>query len=439
MTEDKDLKTNDGNNKGVYFLDLTVENVLCFKERQTLDLSDGNGNPAMWTVILGDNGVGKTTLLKCLGSFEPEEIQHTHKDGNLSIDYLPNQTISNELDKNFYIKASIFNNYNFNNYKKNIFDIYFSYDFIGKEKDFGFYENLLIFAYSASRTYNYSPLSEKKSDENTVESLFSNDVKLINAEEWLLQTDYSIKSADDEVKIFYQKKFEKIKQILLKLLPEIEDIQIKNVTKENTRPKVEFKTPYGWVNIRGLSLGYQTMIGWMVDLANKLFERYPESDNPLEEPAVVLVDEIDLHLHPKWQKSIMSYLSNIFKKTQFIVTAHSPLIVQSAENANIVLLRREGDEVKIYNKKNSNEINKWRIDQIITSDLFDLDSARSYKYDEIIKRKNEILQKQELSEEDKKELEEIGKKLDELPIIIDKNRNQDTIDLLLKASEILKE
>jgi hypothetical protein len=43
----------------VYFLSLDVENVLCFKERQKLNLCDSNGNPAQWTVILGNNGVGK--------------------------------------------------------------------------------------------------------------------------------------------------------------------------------------------------------------------------------------------------------------------------------------------------------------------------------------------------------------------------------------------
>ena len=53
-----------------YFLSLEVERVLCFKDRQVLDLADGNGNPAQWTVILGNNGVGKTTLLKCLASLE---------------------------------------------------------------------------------------------------------------------------------------------------------------------------------------------------------------------------------------------------------------------------------------------------------------------------------------------------------------------------------
>src|SRR5262249_47394701 len=53
-----------------YFLSLSLENVRCFGPKQTLDLSDGNGKPAPWTIILGLNGTGKTTLLQSLVGFE---------------------------------------------------------------------------------------------------------------------------------------------------------------------------------------------------------------------------------------------------------------------------------------------------------------------------------------------------------------------------------
>lgn len=54
---------------GAYFTSLTLENVRCFgPEPQTLDLTDGNGRPAQWTILLGDNGTGKTTILQVLGA-----------------------------------------------------------------------------------------------------------------------------------------------------------------------------------------------------------------------------------------------------------------------------------------------------------------------------------------------------------------------------------
>src|SRR4051812_48648529 len=62
----------EGNGAGAqasYFLSLSLENVRCFGPRQTLDLSDGNGKPSRWTVILGNNGTGKTTILQSLLAF----------------------------------------------------------------------------------------------------------------------------------------------------------------------------------------------------------------------------------------------------------------------------------------------------------------------------------------------------------------------------------
>src|SRR5437868_3998390 len=65
-----------------YFLSLTVENVRCFGPEQTLDLSDGQGCPAQWTIILGDNGVGKTTLLQSLVAPLPVENLDTLENAN---------------------------------------------------------------------------------------------------------------------------------------------------------------------------------------------------------------------------------------------------------------------------------------------------------------------------------------------------------------------
>ena len=54
---------------GAYFLSLELENIRCFSERQVLDLSDGKGRPARWTILLGENGSGKTTVLQLLAAY----------------------------------------------------------------------------------------------------------------------------------------------------------------------------------------------------------------------------------------------------------------------------------------------------------------------------------------------------------------------------------
>jgi predicted ATP-binding protein involved in virulence len=106
-------------------------------------------------------------------------------------------------------------------------------------------------------------------------------------------------------------------------------------------------------------------MAWLADFMKRMFERYPESENPIAEPAIVLLDEIDLHLHPDWQRKIIGFLSHHFPATQFIVTAHSPLIVQSADNVNVVLLEKEADRVKIHQPQ-IKTFKGWTVEEILS-------------------------------------------------------------------------
>ena len=151
------------------------------------------------------------------------------------------------------------------------------------------------------------------------------------------------------------------------------------------------------------------MTALLVDIGSRMMDKYPESDNPLAEPVIILIDEIDLHLHPKWQRQIMEQFSKYFPQAQFIVTSHSPLIVQAAEavNANIVVCRKDGDNVIIDN--NPEEVKGWRIDQILISDLFDLPTVRSNADEEKISRYYELQAKSERTIQEESELEDIQK------------------------------
>ncbi|OAI22457.1 hypothetical protein A1355_02285 [Methylomonas koyamae] len=223
---------------------------------------------------------------------------------------------------------------------------------------------------------------------------------------------------------------------MIALLPDVADIRISTPSEKSPNPRVEFELPDGWLLLSRLSLGYQTMTAWMVDLAAQLFKHYPNSANPIAEPAVVLIDEIDLHLHPKWQRTIMAYLSERFVNTQFIVTAHSPLIVQAAENANIVVLKREGDSVKIH--QHPQDVKGWRIDQLLTSDLFDIPSARSPHYENLLTQRRQILSQPHLSSADQERLNELEAQIGDLPTA-ETRQDMEAMDIIRRAAELLKQ
>lgn len=88
-----------------------------------------------------------------------------------------------------------------------------------------------------------------------------------------------------------------------------------------------------------LSGGEKAVLAIIGDLAKQFSYFSPDSSNPLEEHGVVLIDEIELHLHPQWQRTILSKLMEIFPNTQFIVTTHSPQVLGELKSENIILLK----------------------------------------------------------------------------------------------------
>jgi hypothetical protein len=149
----------------------------------------------------------------------------------------------------------------------------------------------------------------------------------------------------------------------------------------------------------------------------------------------VLVDEIDLHLHPTWQRKLIGDLTERFPNTQFIVTAHSPLVVQSAADANVVVLKREGDHVVIDNDVES--IRGWRVDQILTSDLFGLETARPPQLEELLKERTALLSKPRLTPKDKARLRELESEIGPLPTGETKTERE-ALDLIQRAAERLR-
>jgi predicted ATP-binding protein involved in virulence len=198
---------------------------------------------------------------------------------------------------------------------------------------------------------------------------------------------------------------------------------------------VRFVTPYGVVPLTGLSLGYQTTIAWTTDLALRLYDRYPDSPDPLAEPAIVLIDEIDLHLHPCWQLRLIEDLTPHFPQVQFIATAHSPLMVQVNTDANLAVLHQKDGQVVIENEPYF--VRNWRVDQILTSDLFGIPSARNPHVQRLIEERNALLDKLDRNPDDEARLRKLEHELDNLPTA-EHPEDQEAMDLIRQAAALLK-
>jgi predicted ATP-binding protein involved in virulence len=94
------------------------------------------------------------------------------------------------------------------------------------------------------------------------------------------------------------------------------------------------------LDIRQLSDGERGILALVLDLARRLSISNPDIEDPLQAQAVVLIDELDLHLHPKWQRTIVQKLTTTFPNCQFIATTHSPQIIGEVPPESIILLEQ---------------------------------------------------------------------------------------------------
>ena len=81
------------------------------------------------------------------------------------------------------------------------------------------------------------------------------------------------------------------------------------------------------LNLEQLSQGEKLTMAMVGDIARRLSILYPNSENPLLGSGIIIIDEAELHMHPKWQRSLIERLNNTFPNCQFIYTTHSPLLI----------------------------------------------------------------------------------------------------------------
>ncbi|MGL5694554.1 MAG: AAA family ATPase [Peptostreptococcaceae bacterium] len=160
-----------------------------------------------------------------------------------------------------------------------------------------------------------------------------------------------------------------------------------------------------------LSDGYRNVIGMVADIAFRMAVLNPhlEKDAIKKTPGIVLIDEIDLHLHPQWQRKIVSDFKRVFPNIQFVATTHSPFIIQSLDKGELRNLDKQNIEDK-FSQYNSMSV------EDITEDIMGVDmpqwSERKNKMYEASKKYFEALEK--FKDADDKEVIKLKEEMDKL-------------------------
>lgn len=164
------------------------------------------------------------------------------------------------------------------------------------------------------------------------------------------------------------------------------------------------------LRIEQLSDGYKIVTAMVADIASRMAEANPDMDDPLQANGIVLIDEVDLHLHPKWQRTIIGSLTKTFPNIQFIVSTHSPIILSGATNDAQVIMLREDSIIDTDAK----EYETYDISQLLLSELFGLKSSRSPQWDSLLSEQSDLLKKNERSLEENARLKVLDKLLSQL-------------------------
>lgn len=229
-------------------------------------------------------------------------------------------------------------------------------------------------------------------------TLFQPDAGLIAIEEWAIDLHYR----------FGRKGLQTIKDTLNSLLPQC---QFHSIDRRNKC--LIFQTPDGLVPLRQLSDGYQNVASWVGDLVYRVTDIFQDYKDPLKARGVLLIDEIDLHLHPVWQRSLRAYLSEKLPNLQIITTTHSPLTAQLAGDGELFFLKRERKSVKLL--PFHGDPSKLMVHQLLLSPLFGLPTPDSPAVESMRAEYGGLARKKRKSELESARYAELKDELRQLP------------------------
>jgi energy-coupling factor transporter ATP-binding protein EcfA2 len=382
----------------LYISKIQLEGIRSF-ENISLDLNSAN-HLSMWALILGDNGTGKTTLLRSIAmglsdaasasallkELSGDTVRAGANEGTIQIELIDENSIGTKFSIETKISRSPSGNVEVTQTTE-------------PKNDFP-WGKIFATAYGAGRSIHGLEGYEKYSTVDSVYTLFNYESTLQNPEVALYRLNRFSNIRIEDILLWIDK---------ILMLPE--------GSTTLTKGGIAINGPWGTFQPSGaVGDGYQATLAFIVDVISwwGLFQEQDTLDTELK--GIVLVDEIEQHLHPKWQQSIIRLLHHQFPKVQFIGSTHSPLCAigsaaLSDEECELVLLRYvDGHTEGIGDLKPPR---RKRADQVLTSYLFDLDTTRSDEVVEDIERYSSLKGKPTRSEEEERELAVLHNRLNE--------------------------
>lgn len=425
----------------MHFRSLRLENVRAFGSAQSIEFVREDNSVSRWNLILGENGVGKTTLMQAFAVMRPvpalkdeSSIKKNAGPPTLSRAELSahqNDEIVRFIRRGGTRTAVMTAALDVNRRKPKRKTLSVGVEITsskGKLKSVDYHdapyaldsEGPLVIAYGAGRHIGHRNLAVVEERDSTG-SLFSDAIDLYDAEDIMEKLDHAAKISASTKNGVDKRRFDQLKIVVASLLPNTtaEDIQFRGPRMGFRHPDksgVHVRTPSGFMPLAELSLGYQAMFAWTVDLAWRLFNAFPKSSNPLFQSAIVLIDEIDLHLHPSWQRALRPHLLAHFPNVQFIATTHSPVTAQEALSdgtSTVAVVRWDKDEARILS--HPIPMGEWRSDQLLESELFEFGADRSQNAERKLYERVALIRKSRRSAKEEARLRELDKFVASLP------------------------
>ncbi|MCT7951325.1 AAA family ATPase [Ancylothrix sp. C2] len=412
---------------------ISLENIKGFREQELSFTRNKRGDkPYYWITLLGENGVGKTTFLQAMALLlaGPEAAKELLSD---TIGWVRDSSKPGKLKAVLYqedVDAGTLRNNNGNKVLSPTYSYFLTGNNrlkIGKEtypprtlieEESEILSQLRTNAFASTTQGWFAvgygafrrlsredirriPRLDQPKRSSNFATQFNDNRPLSSFEEWMIHLDYRIAKDVNDTKARQMRTVGEA--AIIKLIPG--NVRISEITTDGL---IMFSVDEQQVPTISLSDGFRSIIALAGDLIWRLLQAFPNLDDPTQASGVVLIDELDIHLHPSWQRYIAGWLREVFPNLQFFVATHSPLVAAGAgEDALTLRFDMINGEVEVTPVK---DISAYDADYILRSPAFGLTSTYSPATQEKIERYNELTRKiNDLIGEERKEYETLRK------------------------------